>query len=135
MHLPQDLWSHTDNGTAVRNVSLPAVPPHGVVALLLRDAGDEPAGIYPECSVWWQCTDAKSVASSCLDCGRAVMLIRKFVVGRTWAAEHPLAVRDGKSRFGDRSKGSVTADPKYDVGILCAASPLTANFTREYGFI
>ncbi|KAG9221839.1 hypothetical protein CCMSSC00406_0005664 [Pleurotus cornucopiae] len=53
----RDLWTHTDNGTAVRNFTAHAVPPHGVVALLLRDAGDEPAGLFPECSVWWQCTD------------------------------------------------------------------------------
>lgn len=53
----QDLWAHTDNGTAVRNFTARAVPPHGVVALLLKDAGNEPAGLFPECSVWWQCTD------------------------------------------------------------------------------
>ncbi|KAF8650675.1 hypothetical protein AX16_005113 [Volvariella volvacea WC 439] len=53
----RDLWTHTDNGTAVRNFTAHDVPPHGVVALLLNDAGDEPAGLYPECSVWWQCTD------------------------------------------------------------------------------
>ncbi|KAF9261422.1 glycoside hydrolase [Marasmius fiardii PR-910] len=53
----RDLWTHTDNGTAVRNFTAKAVPPHGVVALLLKDAGDEPAGLFPECSVWFQCTD------------------------------------------------------------------------------
>ncbi|KAL0571651.1 hypothetical protein V5O48_010309 [Marasmius crinis-equi] len=53
----RDLWTHTDNGTAVRNFTVEAVPPHGVVALLLKDAGDEPDGLFPECSVWWQCTD------------------------------------------------------------------------------
>jgi alpha-galactosidase len=53
----QDLWSHTDNGTAVRNVSVPSVPAHGVVALLLRDAGDEPAGIEPPCAVAEWCMD------------------------------------------------------------------------------
>ncbi|KAF7374262.1 Alpha-galactosidase [Mycena sanguinolenta] len=47
----RDLWSHTDNGTAVRNITVKAVPPHGVVALLLRDAGDEPEGTMPECGV------------------------------------------------------------------------------------
>lgn len=56
----QDLWSHTDNGTAVRNVTL-NVPAHGVKALLLKDVGDEPDNLYPECSVWWQCTDKKYV--------------------------------------------------------------------------
>jgi alpha-galactosidase len=40
----------------VRNFTAVAVPPHGVVALLLSDAGDEPSGIFPECSVWFQCT-------------------------------------------------------------------------------
>ncbi|KAI3603505.1 glycoside hydrolase family 27 protein [Moniliophthora roreri] len=53
----RDLWAHTDNGTAVRNFTAENVPPHGVVALLLKDAGDEPDGLFPECSVWWQCTD------------------------------------------------------------------------------
>ncbi|KAF9458226.1 glycoside hydrolase family 27 protein [Collybia nuda] len=53
----RDLWSHTDNGTAVRTFTANNVPPHGVVALLLKDAGDEPGGLFPECSVWWQCID------------------------------------------------------------------------------
>ncbi|KDQ53302.1 glycoside hydrolase family 27 protein [Jaapia argillacea MUCL 33604] len=53
----RDLWAHTDNGTAVRNFTATAVPPHGVVALLMTDAGNEPAGIYPACAVWYQCTD------------------------------------------------------------------------------
>ncbi|KJA26439.1 glycoside hydrolase family 27 protein, partial [Hypholoma sublateritium FD-334 SS-4] len=53
----RDLWTHTDNGTAVRNFTAERVPPHGVVALLLKDAGDEPAGLYPACSVWFECTD------------------------------------------------------------------------------
>ncbi|QRW10767.1 hypothetical protein RhiLY_09766 [Ceratobasidium sp. AG-Ba] len=52
----RDLWSRTNNGTAVRSITR-TVPAHGVLALLLKDAGDEPAGLYPECSVWWQCTD------------------------------------------------------------------------------
>ncbi|KAF8511506.1 glycoside hydrolase [Hysterangium stoloniferum] len=52
----RDLWSHTDNGTAVRNFTT-TLPAHGVAALLLKDAGDEPAGIFPACSVWWHCTD------------------------------------------------------------------------------
>lgn len=46
----QDLWTHTDNGTAVRNFTARAVPAHGVVALLLKDAGDEPAGSGPPCA-------------------------------------------------------------------------------------
>ena len=46
----QDLWSHTDNGTAVRNLTLHNVPPHGVVALLLKDAGVEPSGTQPPCA-------------------------------------------------------------------------------------
>ncbi|EED85274.1 hypothetical protein POSPLDRAFT_134790 [Postia placenta Mad-698-R] len=52
----RDLWTHTDNGTAVRNFTATDVPAHGVVALLLQDAGDEPAGIYPLCSVYYQCS-------------------------------------------------------------------------------
>ena len=46
----QDLWTHTDNETAVRNFTAKAVPAHGVVALLLKDAGDEPAGTMPPCA-------------------------------------------------------------------------------------
>ncbi|KAK0219876.1 glycoside hydrolase [Armillaria fumosa] len=53
----RDLWTHTENGTAIRNFTAYDVPTHGVVALLLKDVGDEPDGIYPQCSVWWQCTD------------------------------------------------------------------------------
>ncbi|KAG6823845.1 hypothetical protein H0H92_008867, partial [Tricholoma furcatifolium] len=53
----RDLWAHTDNGTAVRSFTAHNVPPHGVVALLLKDAGDEPEGLYPPCSVWDQCID------------------------------------------------------------------------------
>jgi alpha-galactosidase len=53
----RDLWSHTDNGTAVRTFTAENVPPHGVVALLLKDAGNEPSGLYPACMVWYQCTD------------------------------------------------------------------------------
>ncbi|KAJ7918506.1 glycoside hydrolase, partial [Mycena leptocephala] len=53
----RDLWAHTNNGTAVRNFTAHNVPPHGVVALLLKDAGNEPSGIFPACSVWWQCAD------------------------------------------------------------------------------
>jgi len=52
----RDLWTHTNNGTAVRNFTANNVPAHGVVALLLKEDGDEPNGIYPECAVWYQCT-------------------------------------------------------------------------------
>jgi alpha-galactosidase len=54
----RDLWTHTNNGTAIRNMTL-SVPAHGVVALLLKDQGNEPDDLYPACSVWWQCTDKK----------------------------------------------------------------------------
>lgn len=50
-----DLWAHTQTEIAVRSITK-RVPPHGVVAMLLSDAGQEPAGLYPACSVWWQCT-------------------------------------------------------------------------------
>lgn len=55
----RDLWAHTNNGTAIRNFTAENVPPHGVVALLLKDAGDEPAGTSPPCNgvVISQCTD------------------------------------------------------------------------------
>ncbi|EIM88748.1 glycoside hydrolase family 27 protein [Stereum hirsutum FP-91666 SS1] len=45
----RDLWTHTLNGTALRNFTAQGVPSHGVVALLLQDAGDEPDGIWPPC--------------------------------------------------------------------------------------
>ncbi len=56
--LLQDLWTHTNNGTAVRSFNAKAVPPHGVVALLLQDAGDEPKGLLPKCAFyeWWSDT-------------------------------------------------------------------------------
>ncbi|KAL2178186.1 glycoside hydrolase family 27 protein [Thermothelomyces heterothallicus CBS 202.75] len=50
-----DLWTHTDNGTAYRNISL-ALPPHNVAALLLNGAGPEPEAAEPYCAVWWQCS-------------------------------------------------------------------------------
>ncbi|KAJ7269547.1 glycoside hydrolase superfamily, partial [Mycena rebaudengoi] len=53
----RDLWTHTNNGTAVRTFTAHSVPAHGVVALLLKDAGNEPDGLFPACSVWWQCID------------------------------------------------------------------------------
>ncbi|RPD59108.1 glycoside hydrolase family 27 protein [Lentinus tigrinus ALCF2SS1-6] len=46
----RDLWTHTDNGTAVRNFTAHAVPAHSVVALLLKDAGDEPPNSGPPCA-------------------------------------------------------------------------------------
>ncbi|KAF8961765.1 glycoside hydrolase family 27 protein [Flammula alnicola] len=52
----RDLWSHTDNGTVVRNFTAKSVPAHGVVALLLKDDGDEPAGTMPPCSTLEWCT-------------------------------------------------------------------------------
>ncbi|KJA21424.1 glycoside hydrolase family 27 protein [Hypholoma sublateritium FD-334 SS-4] len=51
----RDLWTHTENGTAVRNFTAKSVPAHGVVALLLKDAGDEPAGTLPPCSTLEWC--------------------------------------------------------------------------------
>ncbi|KAJ7067488.1 glycoside hydrolase family 27 protein [Mycena amicta] len=53
----RDLWTHTDNGTALRNISVPQVPAHGVVAILLQDAGDEPEGMEPRCAVPEWCID------------------------------------------------------------------------------
>ena len=51
-----DMWSHTKNGTAVRNMTL-TLPPHGVAALLLNDAGPEPADAAPPyCAIWYQCS-------------------------------------------------------------------------------
>ncbi|KAF5371744.1 hypothetical protein D9758_003601 [Tetrapyrgos nigripes] len=53
----RDLWAHTDNGTAVRTFTAKNVPPHGVVALLMTDAGDEPAGTQPPCQRPEWCMD------------------------------------------------------------------------------
>jgi len=53
----QDLWTHTYNGTAVRSFTAKGVARHGVVALLLKDAGDEPAGTLPPCSTPEWCMD------------------------------------------------------------------------------
>ncbi|KIM37201.1 glycoside hydrolase family 27 protein [Hebeloma cylindrosporum] len=53
----RDLWTHTDNGTAVRSFTAKDVPRHGVVALLLKDAGDEPVGTLPPCSTPEWCMD------------------------------------------------------------------------------
>ena len=50
-----DMWSHTKNGTAYRSISL-TLPPHGVAALLLNDAGPEPVGVEPYCAGYWQCS-------------------------------------------------------------------------------
>ncbi|TFY54397.1 hypothetical protein EVJ58_g8889 [Rhodofomes roseus] len=51
----RDLWTHTDNGTAIRNFTATDIPAHGVIAVLLQDAGDEPDGIEPSCAVYCQC--------------------------------------------------------------------------------
>ncbi|KAK7451774.1 hypothetical protein VKT23_012453 [Stygiomarasmius scandens] len=53
----RDLWTHTDNGTAIRDFTAEAVPPHGVVALLMKDAGDEPEGTQPPCQRPEWCMD------------------------------------------------------------------------------
>jgi alpha-galactosidase len=53
-----DMWTHTHNGTALRNMTV-RLPPHGVAALLLNDAGPEPepsALGLPYCAIYWQCT-------------------------------------------------------------------------------
>ncbi|THU90266.1 glycoside hydrolase family 27 protein [Dendrothele bispora CBS 962.96] len=53
----RDLWTHTDNGTAVRSFTAKAVPAHGVVALLMKDDGDEPKGTEPPCQREEWCMD------------------------------------------------------------------------------
>jgi len=50
-----DMWSHTHNGTAIRNMTF-TLPPHGVAAMLLNDVGPEPKNIQPYCAGWWQCS-------------------------------------------------------------------------------
>jgi alpha-galactosidase len=58
-----DMWSHTHNGTAVRNMTL-ELPAHGVAALLLNDAGPEPSGLFPYCALYWQCAFANGTYST-----------------------------------------------------------------------
>jgi len=60
----RDLWTHTNNGTAVRNFTAVDVPSHGVVALLLKDAGNEPSGIFPPCAVWDNCAFENGTAAN-----------------------------------------------------------------------
>ncbi|SJK99544.1 uncharacterized protein ARMOST_02850 [Armillaria ostoyae] len=67
----RDLWSHTDNGTAVREFTARSIPAHGVVALLLRDAGDEPENLWLKCAFyeWWSdnwCIDRNGTKVSSL---------------------------------------------------------------------
>lgn len=50
-----DMWSHTHNGTAVRNMTF-TLPEHGVAALLLTDDGPEPEGLVPYCGFYYQCS-------------------------------------------------------------------------------
>ncbi|KAF2648755.1 glycoside hydrolase family 27 protein [Lophiostoma macrostomum CBS 122681] len=53
-----DMWTHTRNGTVMRNMTV-TLPPHGVAALLLNDAGPEPEPSMlglPYCGVYYQCT-------------------------------------------------------------------------------
>ncbi|EPT02374.1 hypothetical protein FOMPIDRAFT_88957 [Fomitopsis schrenkii] len=57
----RDLWTHTDNGTAVRNFTATDVPPHGVVTLLLKDDGDEPSGVQPPCAITCSTENGTSV--------------------------------------------------------------------------
>ncbi|KAL4079609.1 glycoside hydrolase family 27 protein [Scleroderma citrinum] len=57
----RDLWTHTNNGIAVRTFTAYDVPAHGVVALLLQDAGDEPEGLWPPCAVVEWCISKTGV--------------------------------------------------------------------------
>ncbi|KAI6094902.1 hypothetical protein EDD16DRAFT_1502587, partial [Pisolithus croceorrhizus] len=43
--------THPNNGTIVRTFTTHNVPPHGIAALLPQDAGDEPEGLWPPCTV------------------------------------------------------------------------------------
>ncbi|XPS98719.1 Alpha-galactosidase [Ascochyta lentis] len=53
-----DIWTHTNDGTAMCNMTI-TLPSHGIAALLLNDAGPEPetsALGLPYCAIYWQCT-------------------------------------------------------------------------------
>lgn len=58
-----DMWSHTYNGTAVRNITL-TLPAHGVAALLLQDDGPEPKGLEPYCAFYYQCSFSNGTYAS-----------------------------------------------------------------------
>jgi alpha-galactosidase len=58
-----DMWSHTHNGTAIRNMTV-NLAPHGVSALLLNDVGPEPEGFFPYCASYWQCAFANGTYST-----------------------------------------------------------------------
>ncbi|KAK0950624.1 hypothetical protein LTR91_025537 [Friedmanniomyces endolithicus] len=49
-----DMWQHKMTGLAVRNMTF-ELPAHGVAALLLTDAGPEPAYLNGSCAVYYQC--------------------------------------------------------------------------------
>ncbi|KAH0379172.1 hypothetical protein KCU84_g996, partial [Aureobasidium melanogenum] len=50
-----DMWQHKDIGIAIRNMTL-QLPAHGVTALLLNNAGPEPASLDGSCAVYYQCS-------------------------------------------------------------------------------
>ncbi|CAJ2503974.1 Uu.00g113680.m01.CDS01 [Anthostomella pinea] len=49
-----DMWQHKETGIAVRNMTFD-LPPHGVAALLLNDAGPEPSYLNGSCALYYQC--------------------------------------------------------------------------------
>jgi alpha-galactosidase len=53
-----DMWSHTHNGTVLRNITI-NLPTHGVAALLFNDERPEPPPEeldLPYCAGWSQCS-------------------------------------------------------------------------------
>ncbi|EME38419.1 glycoside hydrolase family 27 protein [Dothistroma septosporum NZE10] len=50
-----DMWTQEQTGVAVRNMTF-ELPPHGVRALLLNDAGPEPASLDGSCGLYYQCS-------------------------------------------------------------------------------
>ncbi|KXL44157.1 glycoside hydrolase family 27 protein [Acidomyces richmondensis BFW] len=50
-----DMWTHTYEGVAVWNLTF-SLPPHGVRALLLNDAGPQPANLDGTCAFYYQCS-------------------------------------------------------------------------------
>ena len=60
-----DMWAHKKTGIAVRNMTF-TLPAHGVAALLLNDAGPEPAptGDEPYCAFYYQCAFANGTYAS-----------------------------------------------------------------------
>ncbi|KAG9599069.1 hypothetical protein KCU77_g395, partial [Aureobasidium melanogenum] len=55
-----DMWQHKDIGIVISNMTL-QLPAHGVAALLLNDAGPEPALLDGSCAIYYQCLSPNGI--------------------------------------------------------------------------